>query len=260
MASFLPIHGNEQIKEKTKTSNQSKQLPKDAQVIISILRDLGINDFEPRVINQLLEFTYRYVTTILDDAKVYASHSKKKGIDLEDVKLASTMLLDKSFTGPPPREVLLEVAKQKNSQPLPTIKPHSGIRLPPDRHCLLAANYKLRAATSQAPTKKLVKSALADGMSTVKTKLSTTGSSSPSGAATKKPTLGQTVKAAGQSIVSIPKPVFKVAKPIVNKPRPLPTSATSSSHQQGIVTIKMDTDSESSGLKRKRSDDFDSLS
>lgn len=31
--------------------------------------DVGINDFEPRVINQLLEFTYRYVTTILDDAK-----------------------------------------------------------------------------------------------------------------------------------------------------------------------------------------------
>jgi hypothetical protein len=31
--------------------------------------DVGIQDFEPRVINQLLEFTYRYVTTILDDAK-----------------------------------------------------------------------------------------------------------------------------------------------------------------------------------------------
>lgn len=38
MASFLPIQSNEQSKEKTKTTNQSKQLPKDAQVIISILR------------------------------------------------------------------------------------------------------------------------------------------------------------------------------------------------------------------------------
>lgn len=90
MASYLPIQGSEQSKEKTKTTNQSKQLPKDAQVIISILRwdfntknmifnvykiiwyflrDIGVNDFEPRIINQLLEFTYRYVTTILDDAK-----------------------------------------------------------------------------------------------------------------------------------------------------------------------------------------------
>lgn len=35
MASFLP---SEQNKEKTKNTNPSKQLPKDAQVIISILR------------------------------------------------------------------------------------------------------------------------------------------------------------------------------------------------------------------------------
>lgn len=186
--------------------------------------------------------------------RVYANHSKKKGIDLEDVKLASTMLLDKSFTGPPPREVLLEVAKQKNTQPLPTIKPHSGIRLPPDRHCLLAANYKLRAATSQAATKKLVKSALGEGMSTIKTKL-TSGGSSPSAVIVKKPTLGQTVNKGGQSTVSIPKPVFKVAKTIVNKPRPLPTASGNS-----VATIKMDVDSESSGLKRKRSDEFDVLS
>ncbi len=41
----------------------------DAQVIISILKELGVEDFENRVINQLLEFTYRYVTCILDDAK-----------------------------------------------------------------------------------------------------------------------------------------------------------------------------------------------
>jgi transcription initiation factor TFIID subunit 9B len=172
------------------------------------------------------------------------------------------MLLDKSFTGPPPREVLIEVAKQKNTQPLPTIKPHSGIRLPPDRHCLLAANYKLRAASSQAPTKKLVKSALGEGMSTIKTKLTNSGGSSPSTTTIKKPTLGQTVSKGGQSIVSIPKPVFKVAKTMVNKPRVLPTTMASNSNQSmsGLTTIKMDTDSDSSGLKRKRSDDFDVLS
>lgn len=190
--------------------------------------------------------------------RVYASHSKKKGIDLEDVKLASTMLLDKSFTGPPPRDVLLEVAKQKNSQPLPTIKPHSGIRLPPDRHCLLAANYKLRAASSQAPTKKLVKSALGEGMSTIKTKLTGSGGSSPSGTIGKKPTtIGQTVNK-GQSIVSIPKPVFKVAKTVVTKPRIIPSSSASNS---GMI-IKMDTDEVTGGMKRKRSEDadFDSLS
>lgn len=37
----------------------AKQIPKDAQVIMSILKELGINEYEPRVVNQLLEFTYR---------------------------------------------------------------------------------------------------------------------------------------------------------------------------------------------------------
>lgn len=32
---------------------------KDAQTIISVLKDMGIDEFEPRVINQLLEFSYR---------------------------------------------------------------------------------------------------------------------------------------------------------------------------------------------------------
>lgn len=45
--------------DKTKINTQVKHVPKDAQVIMSILKDLGIQEYEPRVINQLLEFTYR---------------------------------------------------------------------------------------------------------------------------------------------------------------------------------------------------------
>lgn len=37
---------------------QQRQMPKDAFVIVSVLKELGITDYEPRVINQLLEFTY----------------------------------------------------------------------------------------------------------------------------------------------------------------------------------------------------------
>ena len=70
--------------------------------MVAILKDMGINDFEPRVINQMLEFSYRcslsftsslilkprYVTGILEDARVYSSHARKKTLDTEDVKLA----------------------------------------------------------------------------------------------------------------------------------------------------------------------------
>ena len=47
-----------------------KAMPKDARVMISILKDMGIMEFEPRVINQLLEFSYRYISTVLEDSKV----------------------------------------------------------------------------------------------------------------------------------------------------------------------------------------------
>ncbi|XP_060590193.1 transcription initiation factor TFIID subunit 9B-like [Ruditapes philippinarum] len=109
----------------------------------AILKDMGVTEHEPRLINQMLEFTYRYVTDVLDDAKVYSSHGNKKAIDTEDVQLAVQCRMDHSFTTPPPRDLLLEIARHKNSQSLPLIKPYTGPRLPPDRYCLSAPNYKL---------------------------------------------------------------------------------------------------------------------
>jgi hypothetical protein len=41
-------------------------------------------------------------------------------------------------------KLLLEICKTKNKNPLPSIKYHSGIRLPPDRFCLHSANYVLK--------------------------------------------------------------------------------------------------------------------
>ncbi|XP_031626418.1 transcription initiation factor TFIID subunit 9 [Contarinia nasturtii] len=183
--------------DKTKSNSSVKHIPKDAQVIMSIMKELNVTDYEPIVINQLLEFTYRYVTCILDDAKVYANHAKKKVIELDDVKLASQMTLEKAFTTPPPREVLLELARSKNVIPLPIIKTHCGLRLPPERHCLLSANYKLRAAELQP--KKLGKSALDRSGS----KNKSTGSTM-----LKRQSIANSSKT---QTVSIPKPTFKVS-------------------------------------------------
>uniref|UniRef100_A0A8D0G795 TATA-box binding protein associated factor 9 n=1 Tax=Sphenodon punctatus TaxID=8508 RepID=A0A8D0G795_SPHPU len=122
-----------------------KSAPKDAQVMAQILKDMGITEYEPRVINQMLEFTYRYVTTILEDAKIYSSHAKKSSVDADDLRLAIQCRTDQSFTSPPPRDFLLDIARQKNQTPLPLIKPYSGPRLPPDRYCLTAPNYRLKS-------------------------------------------------------------------------------------------------------------------
>ena len=129
----------------------AKTMPKDAHVMSSILKDMGIHDWEPRVVNQLLEFSYNYVTTVLDDAKNLSSHAKKKNIDVEDVRLAVQMYSDQNVTSPPPRDVLLEVARTKNITTLPIPKPTCGLRLPPDRFCLTSCNYKLKNSRKQTP-------------------------------------------------------------------------------------------------------------
>ncbi|XP_074133258.1 transcription initiation factor TFIID subunit 9B isoform X2 [Sminthopsis crassicaudata] len=128
-----------------------KSGPKDALVMAQILKDMGITDYEPKVINQMLEFAFRYVTTILDDAKIYSSHAKKATVDADDVRLAIQCRSDQSFTSPPPRDFLLDIARQKNQTPLPLIKPYSGLRLPPDRYCLTAPNYRLKPLPKKGP-------------------------------------------------------------------------------------------------------------
>ena len=88
----------------------------------------------------MLEFTYRYVTDILDDAKAYSSHANKKTVDCEDVALAVHSKMDNAFTTPPPRELVLELARTKNSQPLPLIKQGIGKNLPDPYGRLLASS------------------------------------------------------------------------------------------------------------------------
>eukprot|EP00069_Balaena_mysticetus_P003703 bmy_16842T0 len=49
-----------------------------------------------------------------------------------------------SFTSPPPRDFLLDIAKQRNQTPLPLIKPCLGSRLPTGRYSLTAPNYRFK--------------------------------------------------------------------------------------------------------------------
>ena len=59
------IHRLNKMAEKSESSDQSertvqaKSTPKDALVMGAILKEMGINEYDPRVINQMLEFTYR---------------------------------------------------------------------------------------------------------------------------------------------------------------------------------------------------------
>jgi len=137
------------------TSNQPvKTIPKDALVMAAILKEMGVNEYEPRIINQMVEFAYRYVTDIVSDARVYMTHANRKTISIDDIKLSVSQKLDHSFTSPPPREFLLDIARTKNSQPLPLIQDRCGLRLPPERYCLTGNNYKVKSTTKKAASQR----------------------------------------------------------------------------------------------------------
>ncbi|XP_044750604.1 transcription initiation factor TFIID subunit 9 [Coccinella septempunctata] len=134
--------------EKEKPKPGMKNIPKDGQVIMAMMKEMGINEFDPKTIVQLCEFVYRYATSVLDEARMYANNSKKKFLDAEDVRLALQLTNESSFVTPPPREIILECAHVKNYAPLQPVKPHCGLRLPPDRYCLSQCNYTLKQAAS----------------------------------------------------------------------------------------------------------------
>nr|XP_002131448.3 transcription initiation factor TFIID subunit 9B-like [Ciona intestinalis] len=133
---------------------RNKNLPKDAETIIAVLQDMGVTEYEPKVVHQLLEFTYRYISEVLDEAKVYANHAGRSNINVDDTKLAVMSQLDNSFTNPPPRDFLVDVARQKNTIALPLVKNYSAARLPPDRYCLLSVNYRLKGSADKKNVRK----------------------------------------------------------------------------------------------------------
>ena len=126
------------------------------QVMVAILKDMGINDFEPRVINQMLEFSYRFAVCLsrhlaflMIPFKICHWHPRRcqgllqprqkessghrgrqtsspaccgAGRFLEISRFKIFNFLFQGFTSPPPREALLELARAKNATQLPLIQ------------------------------------------------------------------------------------------------------------------------------------------
>eukprot|EP00037_Helgoeca_nana_P001419 m.26749 g.26749 ORF g.26749 m.26749 type:complete len:257 (-) comp11836_c0_seq1:1671-2441(-) len=134
-----------QATEKDK-GKEPDDLPRCAREVLTILKAMGVTDHDPRVVPQLLEFSFRYIGDVLDEAKRYAEHRTNEGDDVkmnkDDVRLAVQAKLEMSCSGPPPRELLLDIARKKNATPLPLVADDKyGVRLPPDRYCLTSRNY-----------------------------------------------------------------------------------------------------------------------
>ncbi|XP_026051464.1 transcription initiation factor TFIID subunit 9-like isoform X1 [Carassius auratus] len=244
-----------------------KTVPKDAQVMMQILKDMGITEYEPRVINQMLEFTYRYVTTIIEDAKIYSTHAKKSNVDADDVRLAIQCRVDQSFTSPPPRDFLLDIARQKNQTPLPLIKPYTGPRLPPDRYCLTTPNYRLKSLQKKVSSSagRITVPRLSVGAVSSRPSTPTLGTPSVQTVGTK---VGTPVSLTGQRFtVQIPSSQaasVKSATPTTPTVQNVLINPSLIGSKNILITTNMvsqNSSSDSSSLKRKHEDedDYDAL-
>lgn len=117
-------------------------VPREAKLISLILRSLGIEECEPKVLIQLLEYCYKYSTSILMDAQMYSKHCERVKISVDDVKLALQTKIGRHFVPPPPRDYINEIAYQVNSKPL-TLVDESVLPVPNQRIALFSLDYEI---------------------------------------------------------------------------------------------------------------------
>ncbi|KAI0796504.1 transcription initiation factor IID, 31kD subunit-domain-containing protein [Abortiporus biennis] len=120
-------------------------LPPSARAIALLLASTPtVQDAQPGVLHQLLEFSHRYTTQVLSDALVYAEHAGRSGkVEMDDVILAVQARVGWEFGGRVPKEYILSLATQTNAVPLPSVPEVFGVRLPPASECLTSVDFDL---------------------------------------------------------------------------------------------------------------------
>ncbi|KAK3262899.1 hypothetical protein CYMTET_28271 [Cymbomonas tetramitiformis] len=132
------------------SAGESSEVPRDIKVIENILRSMGVQQWEPRVLNQLLEYMYRYVSEVLEESQAYSEYAGKSSIDVQDVRLAERAYVNSTFTSPPPREVLQQLSHTLNAVPLKPISGRPGMHLPPEEQTLTTPGWQVLLPTPAA--------------------------------------------------------------------------------------------------------------
>jgi transcription initiation factor TFIID subunit 9B len=142
--------------------------PRDARLIHLILANMGVHAYTERVPLQLLDFAYRYTSSILSDALSYepplptTSASKKRsggagaggegdgeGVSLAALRTAVGARAAGTFQPNLGKEFMSEVAQERNRIALPRVEREFGIRLPPERYCFTGVGWGIKGAWSE---------------------------------------------------------------------------------------------------------------
>jgi transcription initiation factor TFIID subunit 9B len=152
--------------DKPFTENNPSDLPsatpRDVRLLHLILASMGVTAYQDRVPLQLMDFAYRYTHGILQDALHYNDHAhsvtthqpagvgpSNSPLTTEDVRLAVGARVNYQFKPAPPKELLLELAQEKNKRPLPLVSQQFGLRLPPEKYCLTSKEWEFEEEPDQ---------------------------------------------------------------------------------------------------------------
>ncbi|KAI4673934.1 uncharacterized protein J4E88_008401 [Alternaria novae-zelandiae] len=140
--------------------------PRDARLIHLILANMGVHAYTERVPLQLLDFAYRYTSSILSDAISYepplptTSGSKKRGanadgtgedaVSLNALRTAVGARAAGAFNTSLGKEFMSEVAQERNRIALPRVEREFGIRLPPERYCFTGVGWGVKGAWEES--------------------------------------------------------------------------------------------------------------
>ncbi|CUM63384.1 uncharacterized protein PRCAT00000958001 [Priceomyces carsonii] len=135
-------------------SAQNNAVPRDVRLLHLIFATQGIQNYQDHVPLQLMDFAHRYTTSVLKDALVYSDHTKtinantnlnstaNTTVNTDDIRLAIAARTNYQFKPVPPKELMLELAHERNSKPLPPVIPKWGLNLPPEKYCLTARDWE----------------------------------------------------------------------------------------------------------------------
>ncbi|CAR28796.1 hypothetical protein ZYGR_0U01550 [Zygosaccharomyces rouxii] len=132
-------------------SEAAQDIPRDVRLLHLLLASQSIHQYEDQVPLQLMDFAHRYTRGVLKDAVVYndyaessnAQGSSNQGLSVEDIRLAIAARTQYQFKPTAPKELLLQLAAERNKKALPQVMGMWGVRLPPEKYCLTAKEWDI---------------------------------------------------------------------------------------------------------------------
>jgi len=133
--------------------------PRDARLIHTVLQNLGVQSYQERVPLQLLDFAYRYTSSVLSDslrlsAEGYTAQATEKrkaaaGDDGSNITVTALRQAIQSrqgyaFETALPKEFMLEQAGERNRVALPKVERGYGVQLPEEKYCLTGVGWSLQ--------------------------------------------------------------------------------------------------------------------